>query len=240
MNKRSVQLRIIAVGLLLSFSSFAVPSDPGGSPYSVIVTRNPFELKPPPPPAPPPEPPKPPPSNLELTGISKIFGKLQAFFNVKEQNGKSSSKMLTLGEAPEDGIEVLSIDEKEGEVKVRNRGVESVLTFTKNAPKIASGPPPAGFVPPPAAAPQPAFAPPTSVFSEPNAPAPQPEAVRNIPSRSIRTPPLTPAQQQALQQQQQMLQQQHQQNKQSVEAQRILMEINSELNPGGPPLPPIQ
>src|ERR1051325_336032 len=132
MNRRILTLKLIVISLLISSAGRAIPTDGGSSPYAVIIERNPFDLKPPPPP-PPTEPPKAPPSNLELTGITTIFGKPEALFNVKEQNGKSSAKKLAVGDPPDDGIELLSINEADGEVRVRNRGVESTLSFKTNA-----------------------------------------------------------------------------------------------------------
>ena len=140
MNMRMIQFELILMALLLSLNAPAVTVNTGSGAYAIIVVRNPFDLKSPVV-APPPPPLEAFPSNLELTGIYVKFGRKQVLFNVKNRNGPPSSKMLTVGEVI-DGIEVLSINETEGEVLVRNRGIETLLTFAKNGAKIPSGSPP--------------------------------------------------------------------------------------------------
>jgi hypothetical protein len=140
MTMRTIHFKLILLALLLSLNAPAVTLNSGSGAYAIIVRRNPFELKPPVV-EPSPQPVAQSPSSLELTGICTIFEKKRALFNVKEQKGPPSSKMLTVGEVI-DGIEVLSIDETEGEVRVRNRGIETLLTFAKNGAKIPSEPPP--------------------------------------------------------------------------------------------------
>jgi len=248
MNARVLQIRLILVGLLAAASCPAVTSSVSDSPYSRIILRNVFDLKPP---APPPTnaPPPAPPSNLELTGVTTIFGKKQVMLNMKEQSGKSTAKMLTIGDPADEGIEVLSINESEGEVRVRNRGVESLLTFKTHGAKVPVGP---AFAPPGVPRFQPPQTPqPTGITANPNAgvtPVPgapaftdgavDAAATRTIPTRSVRVQPNLPqvnvpgagVQPNQLQQQQQ--------RPSSVEEQIIMMEINRQLNPGGPPLPP--
>lgn len=228
MNVRTIQFKLILVALLLSCNAPAVTSNTGSGSYAIIVERNPFGLKPPVIEVPPPPPP-PPPTNLELTGITTLFGKKQVFFNVKEQKGTTSAKVLTFGEVI-DGIEVLAINETEGEVRMRNRGIETLLTFAKNAAKIPSGPPPTATAPAVMQRFQPPVANPAVV--------PQGNDVGlgglggigevAIPTRSIRTAPI-PVHLQVQPPPQQQL---------SPEAQILMMEINRSLDQGGPPLPP--
>src|SRR5258705_8395794 len=71
-------------------------------------------------------------SNLELTGITTIFGKKQVVLNGKQVKSTLICKTHTVFRL-NDGIEVLDINESEGEVRVRNHGIETLLTFTKNA-----------------------------------------------------------------------------------------------------------
>jgi hypothetical protein len=114
--------------------------------YASIVERNVFGLKPPPPP-PDPEASKPPPSNITLTGIITLGGK-KALMTTPPTGGKpgvpATPESYILKEGERQGaIEVLSIDEVNFVVKVRNAGQEQTLDFKNNGPKLAAGPPPA-------------------------------------------------------------------------------------------------
>jgi hypothetical protein len=114
--------------------------------YASIVERNVFGLKPPPPP-PGPEDTKPPPSNITLTGIITLGGK-RALMTTPPVGGKPGapatpeSYILKEGEI-QGPIEVISIDEVNFVVKVRNSGQEQTLDFKNNGPKLVAGPPPA-------------------------------------------------------------------------------------------------
>jgi len=114
--------------------------------YASIVERNVFGLKPPPPP-PGPEDTKPPPSNITLTGIITLGGK-RALMTTPPTGGKPGapampeSYILKEGEI-QGAIEVISIDEVNFVVKVRNSGQEQTLDFKNNGPKLVAGPPPA-------------------------------------------------------------------------------------------------
>lgn len=149
-------LMIVFLLLFGDFSTFAA------NPYAPIVDRNVFGLKPPPPPAPETnQTVVTPPSKVVLTGITSMFGpqSKRAFFEITEQEpGKPAvtPKRPILAEGDREGdIEVLSIDIEQNVVRIRNRSIESELTFevpksgaTTGAANIAANPP---MINPPAA-----------------------------------------------------------------------------------------
>ncbi|MGC8743113.1 MAG: hypothetical protein ACP5T0_04455 [Verrucomicrobiia bacterium] len=105
--------------------------------YGAIVRRNAFNLREPEPPKPPPEPP--PSIKVNLTGITTILSGKRAFFLVQEQGKAPESKMLKEGER--DGqIEVISIDEVAGAVKVKIGDKERELTFKDDGIKPPTAP----------------------------------------------------------------------------------------------------
>jgi hypothetical protein len=88
-------------------------------------------------------------SKLTLTGITTIFGKSRAMLTAQgtkpQDAGKQELYSLAVGQRVE-GIEVLSIDQKKGVVRVRNNGVEETLDFINNGAKlVASAAPPGGI-----------------------------------------------------------------------------------------------
>ncbi len=126
-------------------------ADAGANPYSSIVERNPFGLKPPPPP---PDPttatPPTPPATVILTGIHSMFGPARALLEITEQEaGKAATPkkpILREGEAL-GSVEVLSIDIDKSIVRIRNGPIETNLTFVaKTSPTGPTGSMPA---PPP-------------------------------------------------------------------------------------------
>lgn len=109
--------------------------------YRVIIDRNPFGLKPPAPPptnAPVVIPPK---DEILLTGITSIGG-LRAYFMSKPPQGKNPDYYSLGVDERKDGLEVLAIDTSKKSVRVRNAGVEAVMTFAANGVK----PPPSAVV----------------------------------------------------------------------------------------------
>ena len=160
--------------------------------YRVIIDRNPFGLKPPPPPptnAPPAVEKK---DEILLTGITSI-GRVQAYFMTKAPQGKNPEYYaLNVGEK-KDGLEILEIDPTSKSVRVRNAGVESVMTFASNGVKPPAAPtptpgaplPPGGIVPGQHAGTTPIPAPPLT----PPGIAAGATRPRTIPSRNLRTPP---------------------------------------------------
>jgi hypothetical protein len=128
-------------GLLLVPAAHAITSDPAppDRDYRVIIERNPFALKPPPPPAtnlPAVVQPK---DEILLTGITSI-GSLRAYFMTKAPQGKNP-EYYTLGvDEKKNGLEVLNIDTMARSVRVRNGGVETVMTFAANGVKAPATP----------------------------------------------------------------------------------------------------
>lgn len=136
------QLIVAAVSWMLASS--AEPSDgqdklPRGS---VITNRNVFGLREPAPPPAPPAPPAPK-TTVKLTGILNILSSKRAVLVISEQGKQPVSKVLKEGDS-EGSVEVLSIDEKEGIVKIKNDNQEVSLNFKDDGVK------------PPTAAPMPA------------------------------------------------------------------------------------
>ena len=134
------------------------------NPYQAIVARNPFGLRPPPPPAPPPEVlPQVVPSALKLTGVTTLLGGKRAMFALQEP-GKTNVVSDLVREGDWDtmitNLQVLTIDERAGVVKVAFGGRDLELDFENNgikppaAPLLAGQPGGAplpmvpGFVPP--------------------------------------------------------------------------------------------
>jgi hypothetical protein len=180
--------------------------------YRVIVERNPFGLKPPPPPptnAPPPVAPK---DEILLTGITSL-GTPRAYFMTKAPQGKSPEYYSLGPDEKKSGLEVVEINPKEGSVRVRNGGIEKLMTFASDgvkapsAPAAAPGTPggPTIMVPGATAGPvitTPGINPPGTVATASRggvtpgvgvnaATAVNPPAtgrIRTIPSRSVRTP----------------------------------------------------
>ncbi len=117
----------------------------GDNPYTAIVERNVFDLKPPVKPGKTDEKTNTPPLNIRLTGITSILGNKRALFMVQEgsapgkggQQNKEESYIMTEGQR-QGALEVLEIDEKAETVKVKNDGVVSTIPI--EVPKVASAP----------------------------------------------------------------------------------------------------
>jgi len=113
------------------------------NPYSAIVGRNTFALKPPAPPAGPLTTPPAPPPNISLQGISTILGRAQALLKVKiapkpPEPAKEQSLVMDVGQREGD-VEVLSIDPITGTVNLSNQGAPLTLNI-KDADKPIAGP----------------------------------------------------------------------------------------------------
>ena len=142
-----------AVLLVLPAPLSAVTPGAKTTEYAVIADRNPFGLVDPPPPVKPEDPSKKaaelePPPNVELTGFFRDSrrGKTFALFLVegKEKGAATKKSFMWAANEGDDGLKVLTIDEKEEKVKLSVRGVESTITFSK--PKaVAPGLPGAGM-----------------------------------------------------------------------------------------------
>ena len=147
--------------------------------YQEIVDRNLFGLKPPPS-AESQAPPKPEMPKLTLTGITTILGNKRALLKTAPKPGKqgeaAKEESYILAEGQRDGdIEVISIDEKAGIVRLTYGGDPVTLSFEKDGPKGPGGPGGGPQGPPPGAPPQ---APPG--ITRPG--------LRTIPTRSLRPP----------------------------------------------------
>ena len=113
------------------------------NPYSTIIGRNTFALKPPAPPAGPITAPPAPPPNVSLQGISTILGRAQALLKVKigpkpPDAAKELSLVMDVGQREGD-VEVLSIDPATGTVNLSNQGNPLTLNI-KDAEKPMAGP----------------------------------------------------------------------------------------------------
>lgn len=143
LRRRLITLTGVAVvGSAIVAGAAESPSNP----YHPILERNAFALKPIPEPAPPPPPetaPPPPPSSIKLTGITSILSTKRALFEITPQTpGKLPTKpILGVGDPAVDGLEVVAIDVDKGEVKIRNNGEESTVTFAAATSEPAPGTP---------------------------------------------------------------------------------------------------
>lgn len=151
-------------GALLGPSAWAIAND-ATNPYLRIVDRNPFGLREPLPPAPETNAPAPPPFQVELTGITTILGDKRALFLVTEpatpgQQPKPPQSYILREGQQEGPLEVVSIDENTGLVKILNAGVPDTLDINKRklpsgggtaapggAPAVPGGPKPIAAVP---------------------------------------------------------------------------------------------
>jgi len=144
----------VLAGVLASGGALAAASRVTDTPYNAIIERNVFNLHPPAPRLDPSELVKPtPPPKITLTGITTILGKKVAFLTTPalKPGTQPENAMLAEGQALND-IEVQSIDEKAGIVKVKNHGEDETLDFEHNGAKPSGAPPPMyrpnGFPPP--------------------------------------------------------------------------------------------
>jgi len=161
------------VGVLLSASAHAASptasaesSASDGQPYGAIIERNVFNLHaPPPPPNPEDLIKKTPPPKLTLTGITTILGRKLVFLTMPAAKPGTAPDSIMLAEGQgQNDVEVQSIDEKAGVVKVSNHGVEQNLDFEHDGAKPSAPPP--GMAPPATTLPPPS-APPPNVMSLP-------------------------------------------------------------------------
>jgi len=223
-------------GLLLAFDAAALSAD---NPYQAILGRNVFALKPltvqDETPAT-----KEAPAKIIPAGLTTVVGRKVALFKVQfppkpPQAAREESFILGEGERAGE-IEVIRIDENEGTITFRNKGILIALNLEKDGAKPPNTPvaPPAG-VPPPIAnnlgGPMPLPVPGAPVYHTNS-------ALRNLPARQFPAPPAptpTPPQ---------VPPQATQQKPLTPEEQIILMELERENTKGQvqngslPPLPP--
>lgn len=126
----------VVVMCAFTIKSFALTAE---TPYQPIVERNVFALRPPTlPSVAVPENAAPPP-NVELRGISTLFGRPQVLLTIKTpakppESPKDQSVILDVGQREGD-VEVLEINPSVGAVRLRNQGKEISLTLAENAIK---------------------------------------------------------------------------------------------------------
>jgi hypothetical protein len=161
----------------------AIETEAAASPYQGIVDRNVFGLKPPPPPGP--TAPEPPPApKVTLTGITTILGKKQVLGKFQmpakpPEQAKEVPFILAEGEASGD-IEILEVDVKAGNVKLKDYGTLLTLNLEKDGAKLPSTPATAVAGVP--GLPQPAG-------TVPNPFQAQNPALKSLPTRTLRVPP---------------------------------------------------
>lgn len=157
------------IGVALLSAIAPLTADVKENPYQSIAERNAFGLKPPPQivdsrPLPPPTPQ----ATVELTGITSILSKTKALLEITEPGpGKTPKKPIMEEGDRIDSIEVISIDVEKGQVRIRNAGVETNLTFkvSKSASTVGApgAPPPPILGVPPAVPGKPVAAGPTII-----------------------------------------------------------------------------
>lgn len=187
-----------------------------------IIDRNPFGLKPTPPPVVVETPQPEVKLNINITGIvrSRKGKMVHLVVQPEAKTPPSSPTYLSIQEGGrENGIEVLEINEKSDKVKIRNAGVETLLSFRTHGMKSTAPPPsantskpgimPPGVMPQPAQnRPNPAAAGPTIISrggvtttgalqhdfqNSATTTGTSAAATRAIPSRTLRTQTFSPA-----------------------------------------------
>lgn len=125
----------LAGGLAWHLGAIAVTSDGQLNPYSAIVDRNVFNLKPVPPPAPPPPGPETQPTKITLLGIVSGHGPKQVMFKTPVGTPPKEKSFILGEDEREDDFHVIEINEIAGSVRIKNHGVEEPLTLEKNGMK---------------------------------------------------------------------------------------------------------
>ncbi len=133
MNWIAKTLTIVGVSLVTAGNLSAVIPDK----YQTILDRNAFGLLPPPPP-PAETNTVAPPANLKLTGFATIGGERRVFFTIPPKDAKEVQQYINLSEGEREGtLEIVSIAESDGEVRIRNAGIDTVLSLDKDGFKPA-------------------------------------------------------------------------------------------------------
>ena len=189
----------LCVGALL-WRANATATTAGFNPYSGIVERNSFGLKPPINPADLVKPPPPLVADIKLQGITTILGRKQVLMKVRipakpPEPARDQSVVLSEGQR-EGEVEVLEINPADGTVKINNAGTILPLNMKDNGEKptpgaamptspAIHGAPGLPGVPPPAASAVPTAALPAAV---PGSPAVESfGGNKTIPTRAMRT-----------------------------------------------------
>jgi hypothetical protein len=137
---------VLALGALFP----ATAADTAENPYETIALRNAFALKPPPLPPPPVDPVEKERGKITLMGIDSLFGYPEVLLKVSlapnpPQPAREQHLILKEGQRDQN-IEVLTINEQAGTVRLLNHGEEETLDITKDGVKPPAGGAPAGRV----------------------------------------------------------------------------------------------
>lgn len=128
--------------------ALAIPALGGINPYSGIVERNSFGLKPPVNPADLVKPPPPVVADIKLQGITTILGRKQVLMKVKvpaKPPEPARDESLVLVEGQREGeVEVMEINPDDGTVKVKNGDSVLALNMRDHGDKPQPGATPAG------------------------------------------------------------------------------------------------
>jgi hypothetical protein len=157
-------LPVLAVILL---TPDATASTAAFNPYSGIVERNSFGLKPPVNPADLVKPPPPQTADIKLQGITTILGRKQVLMKLRvpaKPPEPVRDQSVVLSEGMREGeVEILEINPADGTVKLNNAGAILSLNMKDNGEKPTPGaaPAPGGGVPPPGMPMIPGVPPPT-------------------------------------------------------------------------------
>lgn len=154
MKRRVIALCGLVPSLIAGDKALAATPGTVENPYSGIMEKNVFGLKPPPPPVETVQT-SAPPAKITLLGIANMFGTKKAILKAAEPGKpaapgaapQDTAVVLAEGEAQQ-GIEVNEIDERAGSVKVNNHGIAYTLTFEKDGVKLPAGPAPSAPVVP--------------------------------------------------------------------------------------------
>ncbi len=165
LNQKTCGLGLVlslgAGAIMVANTGFAITEN---NPYSPIVGRNVFALRPPTPVVNTPTTPVVPPSSIELQGITTILGRPQVLLKIKspaKPPAPASDQSFVLDVGQREGeVEVVGIDMLAGIVRLKNQGSDLALNMADDAAKPAAGPvlpgatvPPSsktpGMIPPP-------------------------------------------------------------------------------------------
>jgi hypothetical protein len=139
--KRASFAVAVSAGLILAVTAWGVPAKENlkerakeeGKTYKHIPVRNVFGLKPPVPPVqliPQPLPT----AKVNLTGVTTLLGQRRAILVITPPGKPAESKLIKEGDREGD-LEVLSINELTGTVRIRNHNQETELSFADNSMK---------------------------------------------------------------------------------------------------------
>lgn len=146
LTRRNASAHLVFSCLLLVV--LAIPAVGGINPYSGIVERNSFGLKPPVNPADLVKPPPPVVADIKLQGITTILGRKQVLMKVRvptKPPEPARDESLVLLEGQREGeVEVLEINPEDGTVKISNGGTILALNMQDHADKPLPGATPPG------------------------------------------------------------------------------------------------